>query len=87
MSKSLRQTQQQNLCNYSITAIKRTYPLRTDGKKLELQMVSDYLQLMFSSNGACFTLKGNVTDKLSNICATKIPIQLQQFFFMTAKSQ
>jgi len=87
MSKSLRQSQQQNLHNYSITVIKRALPSRTEGKKLELQMESDYLQLTFFSNGACFTLKGNITDKLSNTCATKIPMQLQQFFFMTAKSQ
>jgi hypothetical protein len=86
-SESLRQTQQQNLHNYSIRTIKRTLPSRTNGKKLELQMISDYLQLVFFSNSAWFTLKGNVADKLSNTCTTKIPMQLQQFFFMTAKSQ
>jgi hypothetical protein len=62
MSESLRQTQQQNLHNYSIRTIKRTLPSRTNGKKLELQMISDYLQLVFFSNGAWFTLKGNVTQ-------------------------
>jgi hypothetical protein len=39
-------TQKQNLRNYSITALKRTFPSRTVGKKLELQMVSDYLQYL-----------------------------------------
>jgi len=62
MSESLRQTQQQNLHNYSIRTITRTLPSRTNGKKLELQMVSAYLQLVFFSNGAWFTLKGNVTQ-------------------------
>jgi len=79
MSKSLRQTQQQNLHNYSITAIKRTLPSRANGKKLELQMVSHYLQLEFFSNGTWFTLKDNATDKLSNTCATKIRMQLHSF--------
>jgi hypothetical protein len=43
MSKSLKQTQLQNSHYYNLRAIKRTLPSRTNGKKLELQMVSDYL--------------------------------------------
>jgi predicted chitinase len=85
MSESLRQTLQQNLHNYSIRTIKRTFPSRTNSKKLELQMVSDYLQLVFISNGAWFTLKGNVTDKLSNTCATKNPHATPTILFHDCK--
>ena len=58
-----------------LRAIKRTLPLRTEDKKQELQMVSDYLQIVFSSNGARFTLNGNVAHKRSDTFVTKIPMQ------------